>query len=79
MKTLSLKIPDDLDAKLDAAVSRRGDTKSALIRQALEAFLREGRGEAQGSVLDLAADLAGSLEGPPDLSCNEDHLEGYGR
>ncbi|MEW6486358.1 MAG: ribbon-helix-helix protein, CopG family [Thermodesulfobacteriota bacterium] len=79
MKTLSLKIPDDLDAKLDTAVSRRGGTKSALTRQALEAFLREGERAAQGSVLDLAADLAGSLEGPPDLSCNEDHLEGYGR
>lgn len=79
MKTLSLKIPDALDSKLETAVRRQGGTKSALIRQALEAFFREEGKPGTGSVLDLAADLAGSLEGPSDLSCNEEHLEGYGR
>jgi len=79
MKTLSLKIPEALDSKLEAAVHQRGGTKSALIRQALEAFFREEGKLGGGSVLDLASDLAGSLEGPSDLSCNEKHMEGYGR
>jgi predicted transcriptional regulator len=39
MNTLSLKIPDDLDAALRAACERRHMPKSALVREALEQAL----------------------------------------
>jgi predicted transcriptional regulator len=34
---------------------------------------------ARASFTALAGDLAGSIEGPEDLSLNPDHLAGYGR
>lgn len=54
-------------------------TKSAVVREALAAFVAVGMKSSKGSVLDLAWDLVGCVEGPADLSVNEDHLLGYGR
>jgi len=80
MKTMSLKIPEALEEKIERAVRRRRLTKSEVIRQALELFLlEEPPPYPPDSALDLMANLAGCLEGPPDLSTNEEHLEGYGR
>lgn len=31
------------------------------------------------SVLDLAGDLVGCVDGPPDLATNPKHLDGYGQ
>lgn len=54
-------------------------SKSAVIRDALEAYLkRDGRGGA-GSALDQAKDLAGCLAGPGDLSFNKKYLKDFGR
>ena len=36
MKTLSVKVPEDLDLKLTAVAAKRRETKSALIRAALD-------------------------------------------
>lgn len=80
MKTTSLKIPEALEEKIERAVRRHRLTKSEIIRQALESFLREEPpAHPPNSALELLAELAGSLDGPPDLSTNEEHLEGYGR
>jgi len=78
-KTLTLKIPDDLDARLTGVARRRRVSRSELVRESIARYL-EARGRpSRGSVLDLVEDLVGSLEGPPDLSTNRDHLRGYGR
>ena len=79
MKNLSLKLPDVLDAKLAAAARRRGASKSAVVREALEAYVTRGGKVVPGSALDLARDLAGCLEGPGDLSYNKRHMRGFGR
>ena len=79
MKTLSLKLPDALEARLRASAERRNTSKSALVREALESYLAGADGSQAGSCLDLAGDLAGCLEGPGDLSHNPKHMEGYGR
>lgn len=76
MKTLSLKLPPRLSAKLDRAAKQRGQTKSELVRAALEQFLN---GERPMSALELAGDLVGSCEGPGDLSTNPKYMEGYGK
>jgi predicted transcriptional regulator len=79
MRTLTLKLPDGLAARVSATVRRRGVSTSALVREALEECLqREGKKHA-GSCLDLASDLRGVLAGPSDLSQNPGHLRGYGR
>jgi hypothetical protein len=80
MKTLSLRVPDRLYARLAAAARRKGKTKSALVREILYRFLaREEYGARPGSCLDLAADLAGCVSGPKDLATNKRFMRGYGR
>ncbi|MGH8590865.1 MAG: ribbon-helix-helix protein, CopG family [Gammaproteobacteria bacterium] len=79
MKSLSLKLPDALDRRLDSAVARRGVTKSVLVREALERYLDSSETAETGSILVLAGDLVGCIEGPRDLSSNPKYLDGLGR
>ena len=79
MTTISLKLPAGLRTRLEAAARRKGTTKSELVREAIEAFLARGVPSGPGSCLDLARDLAGSVEGPRDLSFARKHLRGYGK
>ena len=79
MKTLSLKLPDALEARLTGRASQTGRTKSELVREALIEFFRKENDGGAGSCFDLARDLAGCVEGPRDLSSNPRHLRGYGR
>jgi Arc/MetJ-type ribon-helix-helix transcriptional regulator len=79
MRTITLKLPDGLAARVSAAVRRRSMSTSALVREALEDRLGAEKDTRPGSCLDLAHDLRGSLEGPADLSSNPAHLKGYGR
>lgn len=74
MRIVTVKLPDDLDRALELLARRQGSSRSAVIRQALEAFTRD-RGWSVGA---LAADLAGSVEGPRDLSTASEHMTGYG-
>ncbi len=79
MTTITLKLPDGLDAKLKAAAKRAGSTKSELTRKAIEVFLGSPGVAKRGSCLELANDLAGCLRGPKDLSSKKKHLAGYGQ
>ncbi len=79
MKTLTLKLPEILESKLNNIAHKSGLSRSEVVRNALtEYFSREDLRNA-GSFLDLARDLAGSIEGPYDLSTNKSHLEGFGK
>jgi metal-responsive CopG/Arc/MetJ family transcriptional regulator len=75
MKTLSLKLPPSLSVRLERAAKQRGQSKSEVVRAALEQFLN---GERPLSALELAGDLVGCGEGPGDLSTNPKHMEGFG-
>jgi Arc/MetJ-type ribon-helix-helix transcriptional regulator len=79
MKTISLKLPESLDAKLSRVAKQRDQSKSEVVREALEQMLNGSRAAKPLSALDLAGDLAGCLEGPGDLSTNSKYMEGYGR
>jgi Arc/MetJ-type ribon-helix-helix transcriptional regulator len=79
MKTLTVKVPEDLDLKLTAVAAKRRESKSALIRAALDHIVKSSEANTPNSCLDLAKDLIGSVEGPSDLSYNSKHLRGYGR
>lgn len=79
MRTLSVKLPDGLDARLTAVARRRKTSKSRLVRKALEGVLREPGQPKTGSALDLIHDLVGCVAGPADLSVNKAHLKTFGR
>ncbi len=79
MKSLSLKLSEALNAKLTAIARRRGTTKSAVVRDALEAFFAANGGVRKGCFRDLAADLIGCVQGPGDLSTNPKYMEDFGR
>ena len=78
MKTLSVKLPDELDARISAIASQQRANKSEIVRNALDAYLAKKTTPQHGSALELAGDLVGMLEGPADLSHRDDHLLGYG-
>ena len=79
MKTLSLKLHESLHTRLAAAAEKRGQSKSAVVREALQEFLEDDRAAKSASCLEMVSDLAGCVEGPGDLSVNRKHLGGYGK
>jgi metal-responsive CopG/Arc/MetJ family transcriptional regulator len=79
MKTMSIKLHDDLDARLTAAARRSGERRSAIVREAIAAYLDATGKTAGRSCLELVGDLTGCVKGPPDLSSNSEHLRGYGK
>ena len=78
MKTLTVKVPEELDVKLGAVAAQRNESKSALIRAAIESLVGADEIPVSSSCLDLARDLSGCLEGAEDLSYNKKYLRGYG-
>ena len=79
MKTISVKLQEDVDARLTAVALRRGEPRSAVIREALKTYLDATGDAAAGSCLALVADLSGCVKGPGDLSYNPKHMRGYGK
>jgi hypothetical protein len=80
MRTISLKLPDNLLAQLDREARSRRTTKSSLVRESLaERFSNESAAGAP-SCYDVARDLAGSVHGlPEDLAVNPEYMEDFGR
>ena len=79
MKTLTVKVPEELDLKLAAVAAKLGESKSTLIRAAIESIVNSNEAIKPNSCLDMAKDLIGSVEGPSDLSFNKKYLKGYGQ
>jgi predicted DNA-binding protein len=74
MQTISLKLPDNLLARLNREAKARRVTKSRVVRDSLEAALQKPRAKSL-SCYDLARDLAGKVKGlPADLAENPEHL-----
>jgi Arc/MetJ-type ribon-helix-helix transcriptional regulator len=77
MRAISIKLPDPLERKLDALAKARGQNRSEVIRDAIEAF---ADGPEKPSTLDAIGHLVGCLDddGPADLATNPEHMEGLG-
>ena len=75
MRTVSFKLPVDLDDALNELAKTRRSSRSALVREALESLAKGKR----RSVTALAGALVGSVEGPTDLATNRKHMSGYGK
>jgi predicted transcriptional regulator len=80
MNTISLKVPKALNAKLAVTAKRRGASKSAIVREAIEDYFARNGTTSSLSVAELAKELIGCVDGgPPDLSYNKKHMKGYGK
>jgi hypothetical protein len=78
VRTISLKLPDEIDARLEARAREVGRTKSEITREALLGLL-DGTPKPGLSCLDLVRDLVGVARGPGDLASNPKHLSQFGR
>lgn len=79
MKTISLKVTENLLRQLERTAKEQGRSKSDVIRSALEQFLNGERpAHRPMSALELAGDLVGCAKGPGDLSTNPKYMEGFG-
>ena len=79
MKTISLKLPERLDAKLNRVAKLRGETRSSLVRAALQEYLNGDEADSRGSFLEAARKWIGCAEGPGDLSTNPTYMDDFGR
>jgi hypothetical protein len=80
MRTISLKLPDDLLADLASEARKRRMTKSSLVRESLQKTLHAQPAKGAVSCYDLASDLAGTVKGlPEDLADNPKYLDGFGQ
>jgi hypothetical protein len=78
MRTISLRLPEDLLAQLGGEAKARRVTKSSLVRESLEKALRKPSPTETASCYDLARDLAGALKGlPKDLAENPEYMDGF--
>jgi Arc/MetJ-type ribon-helix-helix transcriptional regulator len=75
MKTVSFKLPPDLDNRLSELARRRRTSRSAVVREALEAL----SAKPKLSVTELAGDLVGCISGPSDLATNPKYLADFGK
>lgn len=80
MATITCKIPQALDAELEAVAEKRGVSKSVVLREALAANLHQQNAAAKVSAFDAMRAACGVVKGgPKDRSSNKRHLKGYGR
>lgn len=83
MSTLTLELPDELAARLEATSAKRQVPPAQIVREALENVLPgAGRVEAQEgpSAYDVLKDTFGCVDsGVTDLATNPKHMEGFGQ
>jgi hypothetical protein len=78
VKTISLKLPAGLHTRLERAAKQRKQSKSQVVRAALEQLLRGEGGVPAGSLLEAAKPWIGCVAGPGDLSTNPKYLDDFG-
>ena len=80
MRTISVKLPDELLAQLAGEAKARRVTKSRIVRESLEKGLHKHTVKGEISCYDLARDLAGTVKNlPKDLADNPKYMEDFGR
>ncbi|MCC7374752.1 MAG: ribbon-helix-helix protein, CopG family [Verrucomicrobiales bacterium] len=80
MKTISIRLPDQLLERLEAECRVRQITRSSLVRECLEKALTAPPSGGKTTCYDLAKDLSGSLKGlARDLATNPSFMVEFGR
>jgi hypothetical protein len=78
MRTITCKLPEKLDAELEAAAREQGVSKSQIVRRALEGQIGKKRAKRSPRAHDLVKDLSGSVAAPADLLTNPRYMEKFG-
>ncbi len=80
MTTLTIKLPEELKARLKAEARLTGKSVSAVVRRELQrGFSPRRKGTKKPSLLDVAGDLAGRGDsGITDLATNPKYMKGFG-
>ena len=77
MTTITLKVPREMAAKLEAVAARKRVPKSKYVRNALDVALKKEKDEP--SLYDLMRDAIGCVNsGKKDLATNPKYMKGYG-
>lgn len=84
MKTLSVKLPEQLADWLASEAKRTHRSRSEIVRLALEQERNGSGNSARGprkskSMADVLADLKGTFHGPGDLSTNPQYFDDFGK
>jgi hypothetical protein len=80
MRAISLKVPENLDARLSAMARRRRRSKSAIVRESLERTLAEEERDPETPLFERMRHLVGCAKGrPADLSTNKEYLKDLGK
>ena len=80
MTTLTLKVPEELAARVEKIALRRRVSKSRIVREALEEALHKDGRRSEPSAHDLMKHGFGIVKGGPrDLSTNKKYFAGFGR
>lgn len=76
-----MKVTREQKRMIEQLARRRGVSQKAVVLDAIQREIgEEAFPEPQpGSFLEAAWDLAGSVDGPPDLSTNPKYMEDFGR
>lgn len=81
MKTLSIQVPEHLNARIESVASRQRLSKSAVVRNTLLKAMGKKPGRASASSIHARLNRyqdAGAT-GVTDLASNPKHLAAYGR
>jgi len=77
---MTVKLPDELAARVTAKAARNGVSKSAVIRESIERELADDASNDQPSFYDLVKEDCGCFDsGVTDLATNPKYLEGFGK
>jgi Arc/MetJ-type ribon-helix-helix transcriptional regulator len=80
MERINVRIDEQLKRELEAAARSAGVRPSDVVRQALEAHLRQRSPRPDCRDLAERLGLLGSAGGlPADLATNPEHMNGFGR
>ena len=80
MTTITCKIPDELNERLEAEASRKLLPKSVLVREALERSLRKRRSAGRRTAFDRVKHICGIIkDGPKDVSTNPGYMKDFGK
>lgn len=74
---LTVRLDRDVMRQLDEIANGNGQSRSDLVRQLVVEHCERQRREE--SFHDAFKDCIGIFDGPPDLSTNPKHMEGFGR
>ncbi|HJT77886.1 MAG TPA: ribbon-helix-helix protein, CopG family [Gemmataceae bacterium] len=77
---ITIRLDEETERRLREEARAAGKNESEVVREALAAYFRRGRRPANALEIARRAGVIGCADGlPPDLSTNEEHLEGFGR